>query len=368
MWGKDIGAAKLLREQPDSDAAKTIEKVQKEMQTLKAELKAAKEGKPMPSSEEPGTATTKDEAAEDDFKENLDKAKLSLKGVQEMSESAKALFGMELYNEKLAQAKLQVDNATKAKFKGQPIDAQLRGAKTRMEHTKQALEHKKSVQQKAQLAMDDAQKRVQAADQAVADMAAKLETQKLELSQLQHQSAQELAGNDEFQNPPLSSQITKVLQDLLKLVPKDQAKEVCEKGGLNADRFEEQFLGPYLAAARGEKTNKDKDPEPNKEAIATIPTIEIDKLENAQEMDWDDLADFESFDNTDDDAFATSLESLISVGFKQPAQGEERQTTTKNIAEWAKKRKLEKEVEAKKMQTAFKVIKASKQAKTTVAK
>ena len=213
MWGKDTGTAKLLRNQPDSDAAKTIEKVEKQVQALKAELKAAKEGKPTPSSEEPSTANTKDDAAEDDTKENLEKAKLSLKGLQDMSDSAKEMFGMEVYNERLAQAKLQVENATKAKFKGQPIDAQLRGAKTRMEHTKQALEHKKSAQQKAQHALEEAQKRVQAADQAVTDMAAKLETQKLELSQLQHQSAQELAGNDDFQNPILSTQITNVLQE-----------------------------------------------------------------------------------------------------------------------------------------------------------
>ena len=127
-----------------------------------------------------------------DRKEALETARKELRFLQDMSEGQRNFFSD--FEDKLAAAKQKVEEASKAKFQGQPLETQIKGAKTRMEHTRQALEHRKVADQKAQKLAEESKLKAEATAQAVTDMAARLEVQTQEYADLQRANSTQLGA------------------------------------------------------------------------------------------------------------------------------------------------------------------------------
>ena len=300
----------------------------------------------------------------------MDKAQKNLKELQQMSEGQRKHFSD--FDEKLAEGKRQVEEATKAKFKGQPIDTQLRGARTRMEHSRQAIENKKVGQQKLKSALDEAQKKFDVGEQAMADLAAKLEVQTREYADLQNQSANQLVGKQgEQASAAVPAEIMDALQDLLKEVPEDRASNILGKAGIGPKNFGE-WLEKITAGAK--ETSKATEPSVQNPINVQSEVLKIEaktaagKIQEDDdiEMDWDELLDIESFENADDETFKEEVATLVKAGFRKPDDDEGRQDTKKRIAEWARKRKQEdmaRREEDRKSTAALKVIKAGKKSK-----
>ena len=302
---------------------------------------------------------------ETDAKEKLDTARKRLKLLQEMSPDQKEIFGKD-YEDKLTEAKLMVDNAAKAKFRGQPIDTQVRGAKARMEQTKQAAEKQKAAHAKAHKALDEAKLKAEAAEKALEEINARLEAQKREYAELANQSAKQLVG-EETTTPVAGSlsEAVQAIQKLLTFFPQEQGNAMCAKAGLTPESLEESLKeirkwknenGKWQPAGEAPAMESAGQPTPTTQAILAD-----------DEMDWDDLADIDNFDDFDDEG----LNCLVTNGFQAPEQGEDKKDTGKRIAEFIRKRKqedLQRTEESRKSQAVIKVIKAGKRAKGSAPK
>ena len=366
VFGRNVDASKTLPAKPEHDnLRKELQKQEKRSRELEAQIKAYEEGSPVQQGQPEESAK---EATEENHKENLEKAKKQLKDLNDFSESQKAIFPD--FEEKLAEAKNQVDIATKAKFKGQPMDAQLRGAKTRMEHVKQALDNKKAAQAKLVTAFEQAKQKAEEGEKAVAELSAKLEVQTREYAELQKQNAQQLVGqSNEILAPAVPSNFKDALQALFKAVPGDQAKDIFEQTGIGQENFgnffENLFKKTGTEITEPTAFGKSADP-PENQSTPNLETIKDDVV-----MDWEDLLNGENFDLTDEVTFKQEVDTLVQAGFKPPDTDEERQTTKTRIAEWAKKRKQEdiaRREEDRKSTAAYKVLKAGKKSKSSASK
>ena len=371
-FGKNVDAEAFLPDKPEhASLRKALLDSKKQAQELQAQIKAIQDGTPIPQGATEGADKEEAPAAAEDYKENLDKAQKAFKELQQMSEGQRKMFSD--FDEKLAEAKRQVEEATKAKFKGQPIDTQLRGARTRMEHSRQALENKKVGQQKLKLALDEAQKKFDAGEQAIADLAAKLEVQTRDYADLQNQSANQLVGKQgEQASAAVPAEIMDALQDLLKEVPEDRASNILGKAGIGPKNFGEWLEKITAGAKETSKATESSEQNPinvQREVLkieAKTATGKNQEDDDTQEMDWEELLDIESFENADEETFKEEIATLVKAGFRKPDDDEGRQDTKKRIAEWARKRKQEdmaRREEDRKSTAALKVIKAGKKSK-----
>ena len=377
IFGKNVDDAKMppARYAESDDAKKERQNFDQQKKELQAQItafkKALAEGKPFPTADDV-KAQLPDDKADNEAKEALDKAKKHLKDLHDLPAAAREIIGEELYTSKLNEAKLQVDNAAKAKFKGQPMDAQLRGSKARMEHTKQALEKHKVFQQKVHDAKAEATLKAEAADLTHAELVAKLDAQTMEYADLQNQNALLLVGKPTGATE--AARGLETLQAVLQAIPEDYGNAICAQTGIPPDEFAATIekirrwstmsISPSTSTPRSEPT-------PTPSIVTTAKLVEDEPEEN--EMDWDDLAaNIENFELVDESDFKMDVENLVKVGFTAPEKGEEKEATTKRIIEFARKRKqedLQRDEERKRSQAAFKIIKKSgKKAKGNASK
>ena len=359
--------------EPTPEAA-SVAKYKKESQRLQAEVqalqKAIKEGKPMQNTtpDDPNLPAQPEKDEDKDIKdrkEALETARKELRSLQDMSEGQRNFFSD--FEDKLAAAKQKVEEASKAKFQGQPLETQIKGAKTRMEHTRQALEHRKVADQKAQKLAEESKLKAEATAQAVTDMAARLEVQTQEYADLQRANSTQLGARaNEAAGPEIMPWVPAALQGLLKAIPKDYATSVCEQHRCSPDQLEAQW--PALISHIASLATKKQElvvvsPDTAQASPPTAPGDDKASKDCEQEMDWDDLADFDTFDDFDQEG----LDCLVKNGFMAPEQGEDKKDTGKRIAEFIKKRKqedLQRTEESRKSQAVLKVIKAGKRAKS----
>ena len=141
------------------------------------------------------------------------------------------------FEAKLAEAKVNMQQAQNKIHEGKPMDAQLKSAEARLKSSQKHLEQRQSAQQEAQQQLEEAMASKKSADKLVEDAKERLDNHKKELASLQRKSAEQVEGNMQATTPSFKQEHSAMLIDILNQLAPEALETICRQRGINKQDF-----------------------------------------------------------------------------------------------------------------------------------